>query len=142
MPVYDFQCKACGFIKEYIMSIKDSEELGCTCRKCCGDMDKIISASKQYCGNDDASWLKSVTEVVDPTTGRAASEFSKNPTRSNYKAWMKESGIRPLENNEQMRPPPVNLEKAHEEVQRKHHERLQDSEYHRRSKRILQRGHH
>ncbi|MHC4266790.1 MAG: hypothetical protein ACYSUK_12795 [Planctomycetota bacterium] len=109
---------------------------------CGGKFQSIISASSQYCANEDADWLKSIPEVVDPTTGRAAAECYKNPTRSNYKAWMKEAGIRPMEANEKMRPDPINMDKANDEVMRKHYERMQDSEYRRRSERILKRGHH
>jgi putative FmdB family regulatory protein len=141
MPVYDYECRKCGKIEEKILTIKQHEKDHFICI-CGGYMNPIISASGQYCSNDDATWLKSVTEVVDPTSGIAASEFYKNPSRSNYKAWMKESGIRPLERNEKMRPDPVNLDKVHDEVQRKHHERMLDSEYRRRSNRILKHGHH
>jgi len=142
MPVYDFECSECGFVTEKIMTIKESDELGFDCKECGGDMNKIISASGQYCGNDDASWLKSVTDVVDPSTGHAAAQFYGNPTRSNYKSWMKESGIRPMENGERMKPRSINMDKAHDEVMRKHHQRMTDSEYRRRSERIEKRGHH
>jgi len=141
MPVYDFECTKCGLIKEFILKISESERLQ-DCPDCSAWMTKIISASGQYCGNEDTGWLKSIPEVVDPTTGRAAAECFKNPTRANYKRWMKESGIRPMESNEQMKPDPVNLDKVNDEVQRRHHERLQDSEYRRRSERIMKHGHH
>ncbi len=141
MPVYDFECSECEQLEEFILTILESEDYQ-VCSSCGGNMVKIISASGQYCGNQDTGWLKSVPEVVDPDTGPAAAEFKKNPTRSNRKAWMRESGIRPLENNEQMKPDPTNLDKVNEEVMRNHYQRLTDSEYKRRSERILDRGHH
>jgi putative FmdB family regulatory protein len=143
MPVYDFECTnpMCDYRKEFILCIKESENTR-ECPECWGTMKKIISASGQYLGNNDADWLKCVTDVVDPEGGVAAQEFRKNPTRSNYKEWMKESGVRPMEGGERMKPEPTNLNKVKEEVLRKHYERMTDSEYRRRSERILKRGHH
>jgi putative FmdB family regulatory protein len=139
MPVYDFECTECGAIREHILSISQMEKGGFECRDCKGVMKVIISIGGQYCGNDDAGWLKSVTDVVDASTGPAASEFKKNPTRGNYKRWMKESGIRPRDRGERTKPESVNMEKAHDEVMRKHYERQTDSEYRRKSERIIRR---
>jgi predicted nucleic acid-binding Zn ribbon protein len=141
MPVYDLECQECGVIKEHILSVSQMEKGGFECGECQGVMKVIISASGQYCGNDDAGWLKSVTDVVDPTTGPAAAEFYKNPTRAGYKKWMKESGIRPREHGEKTYPDKPDMTKAHDEVMRKHHDRLSNEQYRRKSERILRRGH-
>lgn len=143
MPVYDFECTnlMCEHREEFILSV-DESEIPQDCPECWGTMKKIISASGQYLGNNDATWLKSVIDVVDPEGGPAAQEFRKNPTRANRKAWMKEEGIRPLESGERMKPKPTDISKVKEEVMRKHYQRLTDSEYRRRSERILKRGIH
>ena len=86
MPLFDFECKTCGRIKESI------QRFNVDCIKCeCGaNAKKIISASGQYCANQDATWLKSVLDVVDKDSKAPhVQEFIKNPTRKNYQNWMK-----------------------------------------------------
>lgn len=137
MPVYDYQCVKCGKIEEKIHTIRQHETESFQC-SCGGDMASIITASGQYCGNEDADWLKSVPAVVDKEGGPAAQEFIKNPTRTNYKNWMKEAGVRPMDHGEGPgRPDKPDMTKAMDTVMRKHYERMSDSEYRRRSERIL-----
>lgn len=122
MPIYDFQCDKCEFIEERILPIDECDwEWKCSCG---GVLRRIMTASGQYCGNQDAGWLKTVPEVINrDSTNPHAQEFMKNPTRQNYKSWMKSEGLRPLENNEPMKPPPVDLTRVNREVWEKHQKR-------------------
>lgn len=102
LRLYDYECRTCGSIEE---KLTDSCEMVGVC-PCGGVQDRIISASGVYMGNEDSAWLKTVLEVVDKDS-RAPHvvEFRKNPTRSNYKAWMKGEGLRPADSNVRGAPP-------------------------------------
>jgi len=101
MPIYDMECPSCGNIHEAYSGI---DEDPIQCPNCGSDTKRIISASGQYCSNQDAGWLKNVLEVVDKSDNTIASkEFLANPTRRNYKAWMKAKGLRPIEDGENRR---------------------------------------
>ena len=56
-----------------------------------------MAFSKTHSFRDDASWLPSVLEVVDKEGGPHCQRFLQNPTRQNYKAWMKGEHIVPME---------------------------------------------
>lgn len=72
------------------------------CSNCGNKAKRIISCSGQNCGNEDAEWIRSVLEVVDHSSNeKHTREFIKNPTRSNYKAWMKGEGLRHMEPGEE-----------------------------------------
>lgn len=105
MPIYDYECSKCGKIRERFANM-DTRYLKCP--KCGGNSKRIISAAGVYTGNDDATWLKSVREVVGSET-REGRAFLKDPSRSNYKRWMNKKGLRPLESNEPMKPPPPDM---------------------------------
>jgi len=120
MPLYDYECTICGKTTESIQSVAQS------CIKCeCGAVAKrIISCSGHFTANEDTGWLKTVPEVIDrDTKNPVAKEFVKNPTRSNYKAWMKSEGIRPMERNEPTKPPPADLSRVRKRVWEKHQRR-------------------
>lgn len=98
MILRDFECKQCGHIHEKI--VESSTEFQ-VCPKCDDIAHKIITAGRVYLGNNDSDWVKSVLEVVDKDSNAPHTrEFLKHPNRSNYKAWMKETGIRPFESGE------------------------------------------
>lgn len=101
MPLYDHEC-SCGMVFEDLAGM--AEEV----RPCpgCGAMARrIVSVSGCYLGNQDAAWLKTVQEVVDKqSTKPATREFLRNPTRQNWKDWMRAEGIRPMEGMEHRRP--------------------------------------
>lgn len=102
MPVYDHLCK-CGKTFEAIMPM-DRETA--VCPECGEQAKRIISCSGQNCANEDAEWIRSVLEVVDKDSNAPhVKRFLKEPTRSNYKAWMRGEGIRPLEPGEERRRP-------------------------------------
>jgi len=95
MPLYDYQCKKCGHIFESIQPVS-SDTIKCI--SCEDKANRIITCSGAYMGNQDATWLKNVCDVVGDS--RADTEFKKNPTRLNYERMMKSNGIRPLEPGE------------------------------------------
>lgn len=122
MPVYEFECGTCGNKQEIICWFEERpSSIKCDCG---GKCRHIFAAGNVYTGNEDSAWLKSVPDVIAKDTANpVAREFIKNPTRSNYKAWMKSEGIRPLENNEPRRPEPVDLSPIRKEVWRNHQKR-------------------
>ena len=128
MPIYDFECGSCEAITERYAKL-DEEIL--PCEQCASDAYRIISATGHYCGNQDANWLKSVVEVVDKDPSKPhCQEFIKNPTRRNWKAWMKGEGIKPAPGNHHGGPPthprpdPPDMSKVHSEVWEKHQKRM------------------
>jgi putative FmdB family regulatory protein len=131
MPIYAYECQACEHQEDKILTIAEMEEDLQYCEECDCPLEHIITASGQYCGNNDAAWLRDATEVVDKDGGPAAREFVKNPTRSNRNAWMKETGCRPRESGEKTSRDPVNMEKAMDRVMRNHYDRVSSSEYRR-----------
>lgn len=99
MPIYDYECQSCGHIAEQIRPADDEQLLECpNCWQTAAR--RIISCGNSaYLGNQDAPWLKTVTDVVGAETaeGRA---FIANPTRDNLRAWMQAKGTRHLEPGE------------------------------------------
>lgn len=103
MPAYDFECQKCGDIAEHVYRIADCpEELRCD--RCGGTAKKIISIGGQNIFREEAPWLNSVLEVVDKDPSKThCRAFLNEPTRANYKRWMKGERIRPLEPGEEKR---------------------------------------
>lgn len=121
MPIYDMECQTCGTVFEAIMPI-DREETDCA--KCGRKAVRIISVSGQNCANEDASWIRSVLEVVDHSSDAPHTrEFIKNPTRANYKAWMKGEGLRPVEDGERLTRPKRDDSRIREYMLQKAYER-------------------
>ena len=123
MPLYDMHCSKCEHTFEVIAKI-DEEVLPCP--KCKANSKRIISVSGPNCANDDAGWISSVLEVVDKdSTAPHVVEFRKNPTRENYKNWMKKEGLRHLEPGEETyrKPQEPDMSKIHKEVWEKHRKR-------------------
>jgi len=104
MPLYDYECKRCGSITEKIRSFDDKI---ISCPKCNnGVAVRIMSSSKVNTANDDAEWIRSVTEVVEKGTDKPhCNEFLKNPTRTNLREWMKGEGLRHMDPNEGKKKP-------------------------------------
>jgi putative FmdB family regulatory protein len=67
MPVYEYNCKKCGEISEFLVGIQKQEELKC---KTCGysDLEKIFSRSAVREGRSDKSSC---------APGEACANFSK-----------------------------------------------------------------
>jgi hypothetical protein len=66
--------------------------------------------------NEDAAWIRTVTDVVDKTdkSCRVSQEFLKSPTRTNLKRFMDAKGLRHLEN--QHGGPPPAFDRSKQEV--------------------------
>lgn len=79
-----------------------------------------------HTANENPGWIASVLEVVDKDSKVPhVAEFRKNPTRSNYKEWMKKEGLRHLEPGEETyrKPQEPDMSKTHKEVWEKHRKR-------------------
>lgn len=96
-PIYDFECTECHNIGERIESIQTNTAI---CSKCGSKSKKIISASGIFTANEDTPWIRTVLDVVSKDDNAPhVVAFRKNPTRSNYKAWMKVEGLRPMDDS-------------------------------------------
>lgn len=105
MPLYDYQCERCGHVEEHAMPV--GERIS-QCTECGGASRRIISVGMVEANNDDARWIREVTDVVDKESKAPhVVEFLKNPTRTNYKNWMRKEGIRHMEPGEK----PINRQK-------------------------------
>jgi hypothetical protein len=135
MPIYEYTCQKCEGLTEMILTIsamEEQDETGKEKCQCGGELKHTPAASGQYCGNNEASWLRDAVDVADKDSGCLATrEFIKNPTRRNHRAWMEAQGLRPLEDGEKFRPDGPNEAKIMDHVIRKHKERMSDSEYRR-----------
>lgn len=103
MILFDFTCLGCEFTQEYLVD-RDIEAMECP--QCHGVMKKSFLRAGGHRLPDDTPWLKTVLEVVEKNPGADKPHtraFLKNPTRENYHNWMRENGIRPLENGEEGR---------------------------------------
>ena len=123
MPIYQYEC-ACGKQTERITPISQYQD-EISCPHCGEPARRTFAPGSHYCGNQDASWLKSVLEVVDKSDAAtpAEKEFRKNPTRWNYKQWMKSRGLRPLEKGERSRPTPPDMSRVNRQVAENHFNR-------------------
>jgi hypothetical protein len=127
MILSDFECTKCGYIEEHLC---DQDEHLIACTRCWEPAKRIISLGRVYAGNQDAPWIKSVLEVVDKDSKKPhVQEFLKNPTRSNYKKWMKGEGLRPADYTEHggpptfRKPPLPDTDKMAQDLYRRHRER-------------------
>lgn len=124
MPLYDYECQSCGHIRESIQPVAVGV---IACEKCGCHANRIISCSGVNCANEDAGWIRSVTDILPKGEDATAADrrFAANPTRSNYKAWMESRGLRPLEPGERtIKPnPDREMAKIHREVWERHRKR-------------------
>lgn len=124
MPIYDRECFDCGYSWEIIEGA-NAPALS-SCPQCGGSARRIVSASGVNCANQDADWIRSVTDVVDKseTATPMDREFVKHPTRENYHRWMQSRGLRPFEPGERpSKPKRPGSEKITRELWEKHVER-------------------
>lgn len=130
MPIYDYECE-CGWRREVFRHMHDVEE-PIICDECGKTMYRIFVAGHgAICYNNDAQWLKSITDIVDKDPNKPhCVEFIKNPTRENYEKWMKGEGIRPLESGERpktreerQRESELKLKKYTDDLVKRHYER-------------------
>jgi putative FmdB family regulatory protein len=112
MPLYDYECPRCGKIEEHY-ALPDEKEMACSC----GVMARRIFSPGNKHPNEDAGWIASVLEVVDKEGGPHCQAFLKDPTRTNYRNWMKAEGLRPFEDGEKPgRPSGPDMGKIRKEV--------------------------
>ena len=116
----DYKCNSCGTIHERL------EEQSVTivpCARCLNEAHKIISFGRTVF-SDNASWLPSVTEVVSKDDSHPiVARFRKYPTRENYKAWMKHTGVRPLEDGEKFKPKDLDIKQHVDKIMKMRYER-------------------
>ena len=94
MILADFECSKCNTVTEHYV---DAQQKTVEC-KCGGKAKKIISLPGVYVNSENPNWIRSVLDVVDKEDKRHhVQEFLKHPTRENYKRWMKEEKIRPVD---------------------------------------------
>lgn len=122
MPVYDYQCDdhSCGMTFEAIAGVNEIVE----CPNCGFTCTRLISVSGVNTANQDADWIRSVTEVVDKESPKPeAQEFLRRPTRENMHNWMRAEGVRHYEKGERTRPDAPDMSKVHDHVMRQYQER-------------------
>ena len=108
MPIYDYECRECSYTEELMLRMDDNGLRGCPkCKRFA--FRRLISASGPYLGNQDAPWLKSVGEVVDPNTPEGR-EFMRNPTRANRRNWMKANNLIEYEPGMRTKPDPTRMD--------------------------------
>ncbi len=96
MPLYDFACRVCGRVFEAMAPMDRSEEVCC----CGGSAKRLLSVGRGY--RADADWLPSVTAVVDKTScAPHVRAFLAEPSRVNYRRFLRGEGIRPQEPGEE-----------------------------------------
>ena len=123
MPIFDFKCenKSCGLIFEGFVT---SGVKTLKCPRCGSQARRIFTATTVNLANEDVPWIRSILEVVDKESDKPETiEFLRNPTRSNYKRWMKAEGLRHLEPGEKPQKPKIDLDKIKERVFKKYRER-------------------
>lgn len=125
MPIFDRECRTCGYRFEVIepINIAESEK---RCAKCGGWARRIISAGRCFTGNNDAAWVRSVTEVV--AKGRDADIhdrrfLSSGKTKQDLRVWMKAKGYRHLEKGEPLKPKPPDMSNAADGIMRMRRDR-------------------
>ncbi len=123
MPLYDYECRECGQVSEIIVAADDKRLQNCfKCGKssCAA---RIISVGSTYIGNQDATWLKCVPNVVGNDLPEER-EFKRNPTRDNYRSFMRARNLRPFEPGEKPgRPAPVDTDALTRRLAEKHRKR-------------------
>jgi putative FmdB family regulatory protein len=124
MPVYDYQCVECSYRFEVIEPWDD--DMPRVCLKCGEVAQRIISASGCFTGNNDAAWVRSVTEVVAKGADSDAHDrrfLKSGKTKADLKAWMKAKGLRHLEPGEPLKPRKPDMSDAAEKIMRMRRDR-------------------
>jgi len=117
MPIYDFSCSHCHKVTE---SVENIDTAAIKCPECGAISWKQFSPMGTVRFPEDTAWLRTVLEVVSKDSKAPhVVEFLKDPTRTNYKAWMKSEGLRP-------RDPAEKPHKRTEREAREHHQRCTD----------------
>lgn len=119
MPIYDYECLFCEKRFEVIEPVVS--ECSWYCPECSGLAKRIISSGKCFTGNNDAEWVRSVTEVV--AKGADADHHDRvflksGKTKADLRAWMKAKGLRHLEPGEPLKPQKPDMSDAADRIMR------------------------
>lgn len=106
--LYQYQCQQCNKISEHLFNMDDCP-VTAQCPFCQKTARKIISIPGSNLASESPDWVKSIREIVEKGSDKLhCNEFLKNPTRDNYKKWMKGEGVRHIEAGEKPgRPAPA-----------------------------------
>ena len=98
MIIHEYLCGVCGHTQEaYVSSDVIPNLIECDC--CSSPAKKIVSMSDT--APVDSPWLNEVLKIVDKKSDAPHNtEFLKHPSRANYEAWKKGTGLRHLEPGE------------------------------------------
>jgi len=92
MPIYEYECQRCGNMQEEITSVTEMRQY-IECQKCKGISKKIMTASRQYTGNQDAPWARGFLGIFNKHDAHpVVRQAFKNPTKSNVMAAMRHKG--------------------------------------------------
>ena len=105
-PVFDYECHECEHRWEVIEGPNQDRPRPCPA---CGEKARrIISAGGCFTGNNEAAWVRSVSDVVAKGEDADAHDrrfLSSGMTKNDLKRWMKAKGYRHLEPGEPIKPP-------------------------------------
>jgi putative FmdB family regulatory protein len=125
MPIYDRLCVACGNTFEAVEPMDDADDIVCPICEV-GMARRIISAGRCFTGNNDAEWVRSVTDVVAKGSDADAHDrrfLASNKTKQDLKRWMTAKGLRHLETGEPLKPKQPDMSRAAEKILRMRQER-------------------
>lgn len=121
MPLYSFRCK-CGYQFEEIYTYASRPDT-LPCPRCNKTARHVISVSTVDNESECPAWIKSVTDVVDHTDSPVHREFCANPTRANYRKFMEYTGLRHVEQGEQLSRGTVDKGKIRRDMLESHRKR-------------------
>lgn len=118
MIIHEYQCELCEDVTEHLVESDNIPDIT-HCPICNGNAVRIVSIS--HTAPVDSAWISDVLEVVNKKSPDAhCKEFLRHPTRSNYKAWMKGEGLRPLEDGERVMPEDTSKERLADKKKQMH----------------------
>jgi putative FmdB family regulatory protein len=123
MPLYEYHCPACGHAFDEVSSF-DARRSEVPCPLCKGPAFYRFSVGSVDLESEGATWIKSVTEVVDPDNGPTHREFVRNPNRATMRAWMQETGLRHKEPGEPIRKPRPDMKPLYKQMAEAHRKRM------------------
>ncbi len=112
--LYTFRCECLHKFDELFTVAERPDALPCP--KCGKQAKRIISISTVDTESECPDWIRSITDVVDPSDGRVHREFCANPTRENYRKFMSETGLRHVEPGERISRPEFDKGKVKKEM--------------------------
>ena len=124
MPIYDFECESCHNRFEVIEPMDRLSPRNCPLCACVSR--RIISSTGCFTGNNDAAWVRSVTDVVAKGEDADAHDrrfLKSGKTKADLKAWMKAKGLRHLEPGEPLKPKGPDMSDAADKIMRMRRDR-------------------